>query len=91
MTKIKRKWDLLSDNFRKNTINNIIMYFKNERNENIWIIAAEEILDFFMKEISETIYNKWINDATKVVNESFKDLQVNLDVLKFTRDKSTYL
>ena len=83
MVKIKRKWDLLSDDFKRNTINNIIMYFENERNEDIWIIAAEEILDFVMKEVSETIYNKWIKDATKVVDESFKDLEVNLDVLKF--------
>jgi len=52
MGDVKRKWDILSKEQRDSVAKNIIYYFKNEREQEIGIIAAEEILDFFLKELS---------------------------------------
>ncbi len=81
MTEAKRGWDLLSDDKRKEAIESIIDFFKTERDEEIGIIAAEDVLDMLMQNIGRQIYNKGIEDAKKVLHSRFEDMTTDLESL----------
>jgi len=81
MKDIKRKWDLLSKEKRKSFLDEIITFFKQKRNEELGIIAAEDILDFFLQNTGEDIYNKGVEDSKNLLKKRFDDLEVDLDLL----------
>ncbi|MEK7545425.1 MAG: DUF2164 domain-containing protein [Patescibacteria group bacterium] len=81
MSDIKRKWDLLNKERRATLIKEIITYFKTERDEEIGVIAAEDILDFFLQNLGKDIYNKAIEDSKGVLKQSFENLEIDLDLL----------
>lgn len=82
MKKIKRKWDLLSEEKRKSCIDEIITFFKHERDEEIGIIATEEILDFMLQITGEDIYNRGVTDSKETLKKRFEDLELDLDLLQ---------
>jgi len=81
MKEIKRKWDLLPKAKRKSLIEEIITFFKQERDEKLGVIAAEDILDFFLQNMAEDIYNKGVEDSKELLKKRFEDLEVDLDLL----------
>ncbi len=81
MESVKRKWDLLSKEKRQSSIKQIIDFFKTERDEEIGVIAGEEILDFFLKNIGLNLYNKGIEDSRNLLKSRFEDLDLDLDLL----------
>lgn len=81
MPSIKRKWDLLSKDRRSDLIKEVITYFKTKRDQEIGVIAAEDILDFFLEALSEDIYNKAINDSKTTIKQTFENLEIDLDLL----------
>lgn len=81
MSTTKRKWDLLSKERRAILIKQVITYFKTKRDQEIGVIAAEEILDFFLEALSEEIYNKAINDSKTTIKQTFENLEIDLDLL----------
>ncbi|MDO8509985.1 MAG: DUF2164 domain-containing protein [bacterium] len=81
MNEIKRKWDLLSKAKRKTCIDEIITFFKQKRGEKIGVIAAEDILDFFLQAIGKDIYNNGVEDSKKLLKRQFENLEVDLDLL----------
>jgi uncharacterized protein (DUF2164 family) len=81
MEKVKRKWDMLSEEKRKDAIEVIIKFFKDERDEEIGIIAAENLLDLFLEMIAKDVYNKGVDDAKIALKKRFDDLEFDLDVL----------
>lgn len=82
MKEVKRKWDgLLTKGKRDDCIGKIITFFKNEREEEIGMIAAEDVLDCILKEIGESIYNKGINDAKSLIKSRVEDIEVELDLM----------
>jgi uncharacterized protein (DUF2164 family) len=81
MAKRSGKFDFESDEARVKFIKEIITFFKRERDEEIGMIAAENILGFFLQTIGEDVYRKGVNDAKKLLRERFEDLEVDLDVL----------
>ena len=82
MTEINRKWDPLSEIKRNSCIKEIITFFQEKRDEEIGIIAAEDILDFFLQNIGEDIYNEGIEKSKALLKERFDDLEIDLDLLK---------
>lgn len=76
----KPKISLLSEEQHKAAIDSIINYFATEREEEIGIIAAEEILEFFLDEIGKGIYNKGVEDAKDFVNKKFEELNTELEI-----------
>jgi len=82
MPKIKRQWNILSEEERRNYINKIITFFAEERDEEIGVIAAEEVLDFFLENLSKPIYNKGIEETKEMLKEKITDLEVDLDAMK---------
>ncbi len=81
MKPVKRKWDLISKERREVLIRETIHYFKTQRDEDLGMIAAEDILDFFLENIAPDIYNKAINDAKNTLKQSFDNLDIDLDLL----------
>jgi uncharacterized protein (DUF2164 family) len=77
----KNKFDFESETEKLNYLNEMIAFFHDERDEEIGIVAAEEILDFFLQTMGEKIYKKAVKDSQKVIKEKFDDLEVELDIL----------
>lgn len=81
MKSIKRKWDLLSDQRKDALIHEIITYFRDERDQEIGILAAEEVLDFFLDTLGPDIYTRALSDARSAVARGFENIEVDLDLL----------
>ncbi|MCK9186136.1 DUF2164 domain-containing protein [Candidatus Gracilibacteria bacterium] len=81
MPNIKRKWDVISKERRESLIREVINYFKTEKDEEIGIIAAEDILDFFLERLHKDIYNKGIEDAKTTIKQTLENLDIDLDLL----------
>ena len=73
---------LISDKSKEKYIKEIIGYFQDERDEKIGRIAAESILDFFLATIGKEVYRKSIKDCQKLLEESFDDIKLELDLLQ---------
>ncbi len=81
MKKIKRSWDILPEEKRRASVKETINYFKNERNEEIGIIAAGDLLDFFMQTVGVYLYNKGVEDSRNFLKHRFEDLEIDMDAL----------
>lgn len=81
MKKIKRKWDMLSKTKKESLVKEIITFFQQKRDEELGIIASESILDFFLQNMGEDIYNKGVEDSKKLLKKRFDDLEIDLDLL----------
>ncbi len=81
MNQPKRQWDMLSEERRQQIIKEIVTFFKESRDETIGVIAAEDLLDFFLQNTAKDLYNKGVTDAGKLLTGRLADLQVDLDSL----------
>ena len=81
MSKIKRRWERLSAEESRLVKEEIILFFENERDEKIGIIAAEKILNFFLKSVGSKVYNKGVDDAKKALENRYEELKFDLDDL----------
>ncbi|MGO1368224.1 MAG: DUF2164 domain-containing protein [Senegalia sp. (in: firmicutes)] len=52
----------------------IKVYFLKERDEDLGDLAAELILNFFLEELAEDIYNKGIDDSYTYMSDKLQDL-----------------
>lgn len=82
MSNIKRGFDILTKEERNKAIEDIIAFYVTERNEEMDIIGANEILDSFLQDIAPTIYNKAIDDAKNLFKKQSEDTDFELGVLK---------
>ena len=81
MAEINRSWERLSNEESKIQKEDLIIYFEKERGEKIGIIAAEQILNHFLKSVGSKIYNKGVYDAKKALETCCKELQFDLEDL----------
>ena len=81
MDEIKRSWDILSKEKRKFCIEGIIQFFKDERNEEIGMIAGGNLLDLFLQITGKEIYNKGVDDSKNLLKRLFENLEIDLDIL----------
>ena len=81
MKNTKRKWDLIPKEKKAKLIQETITYFKTKRDQEIGIVAAEEILDFFLDVLGPTIYNRAIHDSKDIVKQSAENLEIDLELL----------
>lgn len=81
MNQIKRTWERLSDEEKNLAKEELILFFENERNEKIGVVAAEEIINFFLQSIGSKLYNKGVNDAKKALRNRMDELNYDLDDL----------
>ena len=63
-------------------IHNVRTYFEYERSETIGDLAAEQLIDFMIKELGPYIYNKAITDARVMLNERINQIEDELYALE---------
>lgn len=81
MNKVKKSFDLLSEKQRKVAIEKIIDYFATERDEEIGVIAAEDILDMFLNSIGPHLFNAGVKESKKVIETYFQEINFNMEML----------
>ena len=81
MAKFNRKWDRISDEKRQQAIDDLVYFFESERSEKIGLIAAEQLLDFFLENIGPDVYNRGLSDAKTAIKKRMEDLQFDIDDL----------
>lgn len=81
MSKIKRTWERLSDEEKRSAKEGLILFFQNERDEKIGMVAAEEIMNFVLQSVGDKLYNKGVVDARKAVENRIQELHYDLDDL----------
>ncbi len=81
MAETRRAWDVLSEEMRKECIRDITSFFKKEHDEDIGIIAAENLLDHFLQIVGLDMYNKGVDDAKQFLKNRFEDAEIDMDVL----------
>ena len=81
MSGIKHDWERLSNEESRLLKEDLILFFKNELDEEIGVIAAEKILKNFLKSASNKLYNKGIDDAKRAVENRHEELQFDLEDL----------
>ncbi|MEW9502307.1 DUF2164 family protein [Jeotgalibacillus marinus] len=64
----------LSEKDKQSMVQALRSYFEEERNEEIGELAATLLLDFLLKEIGPTIYNKGVADAHSYLTEKLEDV-----------------
>jgi uncharacterized protein (DUF2164 family) len=62
-------------------IDKIKDYFYNERSEEIGDLAAENLLDFVLKEIAPYLYNQGVKDAKVMVEQKMMSLEEDIQSL----------
>ncbi len=72
---------LLSDEQKKRLVEEIISYFLTERDEEIGVIAAEELVDYVANLVGVEIYNKGVDDTLKMVRSRLTDVTVETEVM----------
>jgi uncharacterized protein (DUF2164 family) len=81
MSGIKHDWERLSNEESRLLKEDLILFFLNELDEEIGVIAAEKILKNFLKSASNKLYNKGIDDAKRAVENRHEELQFDLEDL----------
>ena len=56
-------------------------FFREERGEEIGVIASEAVLDFFMENLGDKIYNKALDDSRIWFTERLQDIEIDYDLL----------
>ena len=80
MTSAKRNWDLLTEKQRQEAIDEIINFFSNERNEEIGVIAAGNLLDMFLQNVGVHLYNKGVTDTSDFIKSRLEEINVDIEV-----------
>lgn len=62
-------------------INEIQTFFLQERNEEIGIIAAGTVLEFFLENLGAFIYNKSLDEAKIWFCRRIEDMEIDYDTL----------
>lgn len=82
MSEQKVKISLLTDDQRQAAIDAVVNFYATERDEQIGMIAVEELVDMFLERIGNAVYNKGLDDATLYFKEHAEraesDIEVNL-------------
>lgn len=81
MNRVNRKGDKITDERRRELIQEIVSFFNNERDEKIGVLAAEQVLNFFLEKAGPDLYNKGISDAKLAMDQRFDELRYDLDDL----------
>jgi uncharacterized protein (DUF2164 family) len=67
---------------KQEIIESIQHYFHQERDDEIGELAAELMLDFFLKQIGPHFYNQGVQDAKEMTLEKMMSMEVDIEALK---------
>lgn len=56
-------------------VSKIQLYFRDERNESLGNLEAEQILNFMLQQLGPLVYNQALSDMRKVIQQQFSSLE----------------
>lgn len=78
---MKRKFDTESKELERKCVAEVITRIEEIEDAKVGIIAAQEIIDIVKQNLGPEIYNMGLQDAKKLIQERFSDLDTELDIL----------
>ena len=82
MNNVQRGVTLLTSEARKKAVNDIIAFFLDERDEEMGIIGATGLLDFFEQEIGPSIYNVAVDDMRTALKKELEEWDYKFSELR---------
>lgn len=79
---MQKKFDAIPDEVKRRCNDELITLIEELTDQEIGVIAAEQIIDTIMEYYGPAIYNVALDDAKKLVTEKFADTEYELDGLK---------
>ncbi len=79
MPEIKRDFDVLTPDERRKITDEFITFFFEKHGEKIGVIAAGEILDFFLETAGSPMYNKALDDLKPLLEKKLGDTLFDID------------
>ena len=79
---MKRKFDSVSKETEKKCINEIITRIEEIEGGDVGIIAAQDIIEIVTQNLGPEIYNNGLNDAKKLMQGKFTDLETDISLLE---------
>lgn len=73
--KMARNMFELSPEEKKKMLDEIVYFFREERDEDLGIIGSETILDFFLDVLGDTIYNRALDDVRIWLKRNIENLE----------------
>lgn len=70
---------LISEEKKREVVDAIIAFYKRERDEEIGVIAAEEILDLVVGIVGVEIFNKGVDETTKLIQDRLASVWVDVE------------
>ena len=77
----KSKLLLISDEKKRGVVEAIIAFYKRERDEEIGIIAAEEILDLVVDLVGREIFNKGVDETVRLLQDRLGSVWVDVEAI----------
>ena len=77
----RERFKILPKDKESELLEEIIHFYKQTKKEDIGIIPARELYDFFEEFLAPHAYNTGIEDAKKVYTERSADMQLDFDLL----------
>lgn len=65
----------LSPEEKKKMLDEIVYFFREERDEDLGIIGSETILDFFLDVLGDTVYNRALDDVRIWLKRNVENLE----------------
>ncbi len=80
--KIKKKWDLMTDEDKRRLSKALEAYFLDEKGESLDLIAADSLIDLFLENAAIGIYNKGVEDSISFLKKRMEDIELDMDLLR---------
>lgn len=78
-----RKWDTDNKALNQKCLDEVITRVQEiEDPELVGVIAAQDIIDIVLENMGSEIYNKAINDSTKLLRDKFQEIEYSAEDLK---------
>ncbi len=80
--KLKKPWDaLITDEEREDAVKKTIAFFLDERDEEIGVVAAEQVLNMFMEMLGPKIFNTGVMEGKEWLKVRLTDMEIDYDTL----------
>lgn len=79
---IIRKWDIASKEVQDKCVSEIITRIEDIEDNQVGLIAAQDIIDIVTENLAPEIYNKAIVDVKKLLEDRMNDLEAELELLR---------
>ena len=75
------KLSLISDEKKRVAVEAIIAFYKREKDEEIGVIAAEEILELVIDLVGKDIFNKGIDETVRLLQDRLSGVWMDVEAL----------